>query len=27
MNKASGQEPYFGEDYLWVLLATKEGAA
>jgi hypothetical protein len=27
MNKASGQGPYFGEDYLWVLPATRAGAA
>jgi SAM-dependent methyltransferase len=27
MNKASEQEPCFGEDYLWVLHATKERAA
>ena len=27
MNKTDGQEPRFGEDFLWALLATKEGAA
>lgn len=27
MNPASAQEPYFGADFLWVLLATKAGAA
>ncbi len=25
MRKTDGQEPCFGEDFLWVLLATKEG--
>jgi SAM-dependent methyltransferase len=27
MNKTDGTEPYFGEDLLWALLATKEAAA
>ena len=27
MRKTDGQEPCFGEDFLWVLLAEKEGAA
>ncbi len=27
MNKASSQQPYFGEDFLWAMLATKESAA
>jgi hypothetical protein len=27
MNKTSSQQPYFGEDFLWVLLATKESFA
>ena len=27
MNKTDGQGPYFGEDFLWALLATKDSAA
>ena len=27
MHTGSGQEPYFGADFLWVLLAAKEGTA
>ncbi len=27
MTKTDGRGPYFGEDFLWALLATKEGAA
>jgi hypothetical protein len=27
MNQMDGQGPYFGEDFLWVLLATKEAYA
>ena len=27
MNKTGGQGPYFGEDFLWVLLASKDGPA
>jgi cyclopropane fatty-acyl-phospholipid synthase-like methyltransferase len=27
MRKTDGQEPCFGEDFLWVLLAEKEGSA
>jgi SAM-dependent methyltransferase len=27
MKKTDGQGPYFGEDFLWVLLAAKEGPA
>jgi SAM-dependent methyltransferase len=26
MNKTSSQQPYFGEDFLWVLLATKKAS-
>jgi len=27
MNKTTSQQPYFGEDFLWALLAKKQGAA
>ncbi len=27
MTKTDGRGPYFGEDFLWALLATKAGAA